>query len=548
MANYKTVSEYNSLIEITKYEIDEASEAGRGHTMLLTKLDKLKANKESAERIEETKKIENEVLGRMKKTDEETIETINFIKKKILNLTLGNERGFKYFYSIEKQKLQRMFIKTGVCTEITNTRMINYLGEEYGVESKIANSLLNVFPELHLSFSPNSPEIYTNESTGMNNYNTFIKPNILKDNENIKEELGEINIEDFDWSKFKYIDLLFRNLFYKDDEMRNHWLNWFAYLIQTLDKTLMTFVFTGPQGSGKGVLFKYVIQYVFGKYAIEIDSKSIHSNFNSLMENKLFVWGNEIKQTDKNKRDGDYNVLKTMITDKDLRIEKKGIDSNIVENFFNTSFSSNDSSPLQVEVTDRRYNFVETGDMLTKAYENIGIGIDDIIDGIEKDKENFIKEVLRIKIDKKKANTVVMNKAKEKVINSTDTLSNNIVKIINDKNFDKLEEMIYENSEENYQTSAMLEKIKNNVNCNFILNEDLIKIYNFCSLNDNISDNAIARMFNSSMIRSEKKRAEINGKKKTIRVINKHKDVYLRNKYEFIIDKVTGLVTGSKEV
>jgi len=549
MANYKSLEEYDRLISLSEYEKDMAIEEERPHKMLDDKIKKLKDTRKRAEEFNNKKQKEENLMDKIKQTKEQQEEMMEIIKKKILNFTLFEETGFKYFYSIDKQKLQRMYIKTGICTDITNIKMMRLLEEEFGINSKISKNLLNYFPELHLDFNPHKEQIYLNEQTGLNNYNTFIKPKILKENEFIKLEIdeGEIELKDFDWSKFKYIDMLFRNLFYKDDKMREHWMNWFAYILQTLDKTLMTFVFTGAQGAGKGILFKYIIQYVFGKYAIEIDSKSIHSNFNSLMENKLFVWGNEIKQTDKNKRDGDYNVLKTIITDKDLRIEKKGVDSKIVENFFNTSFSSNESNPLQVEVTDRRYNFVETFSDIKKVYEKEGIGIDEIIDGIVEERERFIKDLLRIKTDKKKANNALMNNKKRKVINATESLSNNIVKILKDKDWELLEDFVYDNNEENYENSAFIQSIKNSAECNYITNKDLLKLYKMCStIGDKITDNAIARMFNNDFYNSEKKRVYIKNKKETIRIINKYEEVDLEREFEFDIDKETGLVIGNK--
>ncbi len=114
-------------------------------------------------------------------------------------------------------------------------------------------------------FNPHKPLNFTVD--GVEYANLFIKSKFLSFNPKGKR-INKIN-----WGKYKAITPLFENVF-KTRERMDYFVNWLAYGFQTLSKTRVAIVSKGIQGTGKGIIFKHIIQYAIGeKYTTVVDMK-----------------------------------------------------------------------------------------------------------------------------------------------------------------------------------------------------------------------------------------------------------------------------------
>jgi len=153
-----------------------------------------------------------------------------------------------------------------------------------------------------------------------------------------------------------------------NDEKKFDWfINWIAYFFQTLEKSTVSLVLKGDQGTGKGIFFTEILSPLFGeKCCITVDDDRLGSNFKNWLIEKLFYNLNEISHDIKGRK-SIKNFLKQLTTDRLIQAEIKYESSCGVEIFGNVLVTSNELAPLEIEPSDRRYTVFQAGWSLKKT-------------------------------------------------------------------------------------------------------------------------------------------------------------------------------------
>jgi hypothetical protein len=141
-----------------------------------------------------------------------------------------------------------------------------------------------------------------------------------------------------------------------------------AHVIQKPDvKTKVCLVFKGLQGSGKSSIWNWFGNMIVGQnwFLNVYDAHYLLDNrFNSELKNKC------VTLIDEAQTNGKYITgaerFKTRITELKTRIEEKGIESYILDDYNNYILLTNNDFPVNVESSDRRYFCVETSNELIK--------------------------------------------------------------------------------------------------------------------------------------------------------------------------------------
>lgn len=150
-----------------------------------------------------------------------------------------------------------------------------------------------------------------------------------------------------------FLDLI-NHLFSHSEKGAIEWfLRWCAYPIQNPGtKMFSSAVIHGIRhGTGKS-LIGYTLGHIYGKNFTEISQMDLHNSFNEWAESKQFVMGDDV--TGSNKRQ-DADFLKKMITQKELRVNKKFIPSYVVPDCINYFFTANHPDAFFLEDDDRRF-------------------------------------------------------------------------------------------------------------------------------------------------------------------------------------------------
>lgn len=130
-------------------------------------------------------------------------------------------------------------------------------------------------------------------------------------------------------------------------------LQWCAYPLQYPGtKLFSSVVIHGTrQGTGK-TLVGLSLGEIYGENFTEIKQSNLHGNFNAWAENKQFVLGDDVTGTDKRV---DADMLKKMITQKELRVNTKYLPEYVVDDCINYIWTSNQPDAFFLEDTDRRF-------------------------------------------------------------------------------------------------------------------------------------------------------------------------------------------------
>lgn len=140
--------------------------------------------------------------------------------------------------------------------------------------------------------------------------------------------------------------------------MYKYVLDWMAHVVQKPWIKLQTvLVFIGPAGCGKTSAVEPFFN-LFGTNAVLLESlQFMTSHFNSLSQDKILVFLEELKVTKKS----DLSVFKNAVTGKKRRFEKKYSEASSSTDYSHYIACSDDPNSLTFQDKNRRYALVDCG-------------------------------------------------------------------------------------------------------------------------------------------------------------------------------------------
>lgn len=157
-----------------------------------------------------------------------------------------------------------------------------------------------------------------------------------------------------DWSMLR--GHIYENICEKNDTYFEWFMTWLAQIFQRPDmKPGSTVVITGEKGTGKSTLFDYINQ-LLGRCGITVSQrKQIVGQFNGHLATTLLMVCEEAFWAADPQAEG---VLKDMITNKSVLIEKKGYDPIQSQNYTRLALISNNEWVVPATLKDERRFFV----------------------------------------------------------------------------------------------------------------------------------------------------------------------------------------------
>ena len=133
-------------------------------------------------------------------------------------------------------------------------------------------------------------------------------------------------------------------------------IDWLSHVMQTTGspdrRSPVSLVVHGVKGSGKSIVFDYVVQ-LFGNNGMTIAKKDqLIGQFNKHLQMSLFVVVEEAVYAHDKQGEG---PLKDLLTRKKLTIEPKGVDAFESRNYGRFAFISNDKLAVPMTLDERRY-------------------------------------------------------------------------------------------------------------------------------------------------------------------------------------------------
>lgn len=215
-----------------------------------------------------------------------------------------------------------------------------------------------------------------------------------------------------------------------DEETLTHFINWLAFSFQYRTKATTAWIFSGVQGTGKGILFANILYPLFGEgQAVQCRTDILEENFNSYLERALILFVDEFNLDDSTNSVKMLNKLKNVITEKKAVI--RGMRKNPVQRnvYFNMILATNQSDSIRLGENDRRFNIAPS--------QETPIEIDEYeIDLIEDELPLFASYLRAYEVDKRAVNKVLHNKARMMMIAASETSVESFFRAIREGNLE----------------------------------------------------------------------------------------------------------------
>lgn len=138
-----------------------------------------------------------------------------------------------------------------------------------------------------------------------------------------------------------------------DETLYQYVMGWMATAVQDPAQPGHTaVVLRGRQGTGKGVFVK-AFGKLFGRHFLQVsDPKHLTGSFNAHLEDCVVLFADEAFYAGDKKHE---SILKTLITEESLSIEKKGVDMLQGANYVHIMMASNSDWVVPADLNDRRF-------------------------------------------------------------------------------------------------------------------------------------------------------------------------------------------------
>jgi hypothetical protein len=142
-----------------------------------------------------------------------------------------------------------------------------------------------------------------------------------------------------------------------DKDCNEYLLNWVARGLQRPDLNgQVAVVLKGEKGCGKGTLGNFLVS-LFGEHGSQINNaRHLTGNFNAHMQNSCFIFADEVFFAGDRQQE---NILKGIITEQSILIERKGIDVETAVNRLKVLMASNNEWVIPASADERRYFVLE---------------------------------------------------------------------------------------------------------------------------------------------------------------------------------------------
>jgi hypothetical protein len=139
-----------------------------------------------------------------------------------------------------------------------------------------------------------------------------------------------------------------------DEFLYNYVLDWAADMIQDPGNPKGTcLVMRGNEGAGKGVFASHVLGRIISRHFIHLTNQyHLTGNFNSLMSDALLVFADEVVYGGDKKHAG---YLKALVTERNIIIERKGVDAVQQKNNIRVIIASNEEWVVPAGIDPRRW-------------------------------------------------------------------------------------------------------------------------------------------------------------------------------------------------
>ena len=157
-------------------------------------------------------------------------------------------------------------------------------------------------------------------------------------------------------------------------------------------------IFPSIEGAGKNLFATKVLSpYINKNYINVVNGQAMQSNFNSFMGHSNLIIADEGDFTGSR----DFDQLKLLTGNDTVRVEKKGVDAQVMARRFNICMFTNGTEPVRHSVTDRRCVYYKLEHTLEATLTKLGYkSIDEFNEKIDSEIHKFWGIIIKTKLYK----------------------------------------------------------------------------------------------------------------------------------------------------
>jgi len=305
------------------------------------------------------------------------------------------------------------------------------------IDTKLRGFILREFKPYIKEFAPLKPAFYGEY------FNTYVPNGFLdvKVNNILSvENFTEITMP----QRYPIINALMENIAPYIDE-RVFLLNWLSTILNTAKKTKTAIILKGIQRTGKGVFSSKIIEYAMHESNCFVATNAnLSDNFNSYLEDKLFITFDEVKG-DFHKDKDIANKIKLIVSEENISIRTMHTNPYMIRFTANCIFLSNEDLPIPMDQSDERLSVIETKSRtLIQVARSMGYEMTEFISLLEKERDEFLVHLKMCKFNKQLAMSTIKNKTKKAIQDATSTTQSVLKTAFRSQDIETISEILEE--------------------------------------------------------------------------------------------------------
>lgn len=284
--------------------------------------------------------------------------------------------------------------------------------------------------------------------------------------------------------RFKRLKIVFDNNVGHTPTELKWFLNWVAMEINNPLAVRTAPLLIGDPGSGKGLIIKEIFEKLLyhESNVATVSNEVLLDKFNDVFEEKAFLIMNEICVTDDPKKANAISeYLKVLITEDKYMQRGMRVAHKEVVRTFSCIFSTNHDKPIKLENEDRRVSVFGRAIPLTSlvAFKILNETTEDFYPQYIKELNEFVLILKGLDYDSSVGTSVIMTKAKQNIIDNTNTKSDLFVSLFKENKYEELVQYLksfdWDNEEKFFTDFEYM--FSNGIFSNTLLYEIYITVY-----------------------------------------------------------------------
>lgn len=184
-----------------------------------------------------------------------------------------------------------------------------------------------------------------------------------------------------------------------------YFVNWLSCLTKFIYLPTIP-IFPSIEGAGKNLFITEIIYpYVNGNYVETVNGQALQSNFNSFMDRVNLIVADEGNFTGSR----EFDQLKMLTGNDNVRVEKKGVDAVTVSRRFNMCMFTNGPDPVRHTITERRCVYFKLEHTLLRTLHKMDLTFEQFKNNIGQEVFKFWGIIIKTKLKKEWTNYNLKN-------------------------------------------------------------------------------------------------------------------------------------------